>query len=117
MKKETPEDRTLIRFIDKGMYDLCVDTGDEVIQMADEVGFERSRGLHTKFVMRVVLTEEAKSEDIRKKKRFNTYRCPRCKKETKVEQGSSSASIDWYDFLFVDYYLSRRTSKPAPKFQ
>jgi len=117
MKKETPEDRTLIRFIDKGMYDLCVDTGDEVIQMTDEVGFERSRGLNTKFVMRVVLTEEAKREDFIRKKRFNTYRCPRCKKETKVEQGSVSASIDWYDFLFADYYLSRRTPKLAVKCQ
>jgi len=117
MKKETPEDRTLIRFIDKGMYDLCVDTGDEVIQMTDEVGFERSRGLNTKFVMRVVLTEKAKRKDFIRKKRFNTYRCPRCKKETKVEQGSASASIDWYDFLFVDYYLSRRTSKLAAKCQ
>jgi len=93
MKKETPEDRTLIRFIDKGMYDLCVDTGDEVIQMTDEVGFERSRGPNTKFVMRVVLTEENKFEDIGK------YRCPRCKKETKVERWSTSTSIDWYFLL------------------
>jgi len=107
MKKETPEDRTLIRFIDKGMYDLCVDTGNEVIQMIDEVGFEKSRGPNTKFVMRVVLTEEAKGEDIMRKKRFNTYKCPRCKKRTKVERRSTSASIDWYCFSVVDYDLSR----------
>ena len=106
MKKETPEDRTLIRFIDKGMYDLCVDTGDEVIQMTDEVGFERSQEPNTKFVMRVVLTEEKKFEDIIKTIEFNTFRCPRCKKETKVERWSTSASIDWYYFPVVYYDLS-----------
>ena len=84
------------------MYDLCVDTGNEVIQMTDEVGFEKCRGPNTKFVMRVVLTEEAKQKDVAKK----TYRCPRCKKETKVELQSTSASIDWYYFLAVDYDLS-----------
>jgi len=105
--KKSPEDRTLVRVIDKGMYDLCVDTGDEVIQVTDEVGFEKSRGPNTKFVMRVVLTEEAKREDITRKKHLNTYMCPRCKKETKVEQRSASASIDWYDFPAVAYDLSR----------
>ena len=76
------------------MYDLCVDTGDEVIQMTDEVEFENNRGPNTKFVMRVVLTEQGEEKEER---HFNTYRCPRCKKKTKVEQGSTSASIDWYD--------------------
>jgi len=84
------------------MYDLCVDTGDEVIQMTDEVEFEKNRGANTKFIMRVVLTEEGEEKDIRKKRHFNTYRCPRCKKETKVEQRSTSASIDWYDFRVAD---------------
>jgi len=88
------------------MYDLCVDTGDEVIQMTDEVGFENNRGPNTKFVMRVVLTEEAKRKDFRKKRNFNTYRCPRCKKETKVEHGSTRVSIDWYDFPVADDDLS-----------
>jgi len=83
-----------------------VDTGDEVIQMTDEVEFERSRGPNTKFVMRVVLTEKEKFEDTRKKMEFNTYRCPRCKKETKVERRSTSASIDWYVFPVDDYDLS-----------
>jgi len=89
------------------MYDLCVDTGDEVIQMSDEVGFENNRGPNTKFVMRVVLTEQAKREDMTMKKHLNIYRCPRCKKETKVEQRSASASIDWYGLPVVDYDLSR----------
>jgi len=84
------------------MYDLCVDTGDEVIQMTDEVGFEKRRGPNTKFVMRVVLTQEAKHEDDTRGSSFNTYRCPHCKKETKVEKQSISASIDWYDFPVVD---------------
>jgi len=88
------------------MYDLCVDTGDEVIQMTDEVGFENNRGPNTKFVMRVVLTEEAEREGIARQKHLNTYRCPRCRKETKVERQSASASIDWYDFPVVDYVLS-----------
>jgi len=85
------------------MYDLCVDTGDEVIQMTDEVGFENNRGPNTKFVMRVVLTEEGEEK---KESDFNTYRCPRCKKKTKVERGSTNASIDWYDFPVADDDLS-----------
>ena len=107
VNKRSPEDRALIRFIDKGMYDLCVDTGNEVIQMTDEVGFEKCRGPNTKFVMRVVLTEEAEIEDIVRKERFNIYKCPRCKKETKVERQSTNASIDWYGFPVEDYDLSR----------
>ena len=88
------------------MYDLCVDTGDEVIQMTDEVGFENNRGPNTKFVMRVVLTKQREREDIWEDGHFKTYRCPRCKKETKVEQGSTNASIDWYDFPVADDDLS-----------
>jgi len=97
------------------MYDLCVDTGDEVIQMTDEVGFEKRRGPNTKFVMRVVLTQETKQEGDTRATSFNTYRCPRCKKQTKVEKRSISASIDWYDVPVVDYDFSRRhlTSLPS----
>jgi len=89
------------------MYDLCVDTGDEVIQMTDEVEFENNRGPNTKFVMRVVLTEEGEEKDVWEERHFNTYRCPRCKKETKVEQRSTSASINWYDFSVADDDLPR----------
>ena len=95
------------------MYDLCVDTGDEVIQMTDEVGFEKRRGPNTKFVMRVVLTQEAQHENTRGAS-FNTYRCPRCKKQTKVEKRSISASIDWYDVPIVDYDFSRWHLNPLP---
>jgi len=94
MKKETPEDRTLIHFIDEGMYDLCVDKGDEVAQVTDDIGFEKAREPNTKFIMRVVLTEEANREGFSK-----TYTCPRCKKDTRIGRRSASASIDWYDFL------------------
>ena len=72
VNKKSAEDRTLIRVIDKGMYDLCVDTGDEVIQVTDEVGFEKSRAPNTKFVMRMVLTEEATNQDFMNKI-FSTY--------------------------------------------
>ena len=82
------------------MYDLCVDAGNEVTQIADEVGFKKSREPHTKFVMRVVLTQEVDREDA-----FKTYRCPRCKKDTRVERRSTSASIDWYDFPVTNYDL------------
>lgn len=78
-----------------------VDAGDEVTQVTDEVGFEKNRGPDTKFVMRVVLTEEVKREDILKKKRSKTYTCPRCRKDTRVEH-RSTASINWFDFLVVD---------------
>ena len=86
------------------MYDLCVDTGDEVIQVTDEVGFKKSRDPNAKFVMRVVLTQEAKIYDVMKRCFFNTYTCPRCKKETKVER-RSTISIDWYTLLISNYDL------------
>jgi len=73
--------------------------------MTDEVGFENNRGPNTKFVMRVVLTEEGEGGSIWEERRFNTYRCPRCKKKTKVEKGSTNASIDWYGFLVADHDL------------
>ena len=103
MKKETREDCTLIRIIDEGMYDLCVDTGDKVTQITDEFGFEKIREPTTKFVMRVVLTEEVNREDD-----FKTYTCPRCKKDMKVERRSTSASIDWYDLPDASYDLRLR---------
>lgn len=96
-----------MRFIDAGMYDLCMDTGDEVTQITDEVGFERSREPSTKFVMRVVLTQRVRPGcQCRICTSHKTYTCPRCKKETKVERQSTSASMDWYDFPVVDYDLS-----------
>ena len=90
VNEKSPEDRTLICFIDEGMYDLCLDTGDEVIQVTDEVGFEKIREPNTKFLMRVVLTQKVKI----RQKIFNIYMCPRCKKETRVEW-RSTISIDW----------------------
>jgi len=77
------------------MYDLCVDTGDEVIQVTDEVGFEKSREPNTKFVMRVVLTQKTEVNDFLKRGFLNIYTCPRCKKETNAKR-RSIISIDWY---------------------
>jgi len=87
------------------MYDLCVDTGDEVTQVTDEDEFEKAREPNTKFVMRVVLTEEGKRKDIIRREKFDSYTCPRCKKDTIVEQSSTSTSIDWYDLSIVGHDL------------
>jgi len=104
INEKSAEDRTLIHFINEGMYDLCVDTGDEVIQVTDEVGFEKSREPNTKFVMRVVLTQEAERVDVMMRTWSNTYTCPRCKKKTKVKR-RSTISIDWYTLLISNYDL------------
>jgi len=102
INKKTAEDRTLIRFIDEGMYDLCVDRGDEVTQVTDEAEFERIREPNTKIIMRVVLNQEANRKDMDDMMIFNTYTCPRCKKKTKVGQGSI---IDWCVLALFDYDL------------
>ena len=83
------------------MYDLCVDTSEEVVQVDDELLFEKIRAPSTRFVMRVALTQEVQRKDIMKKEIFNTYTCPRCKMETRVKQ-KSNTSIDWYDFYVVN---------------
>jgi len=88
--------------MDQGMYDLCLDTGAGVIQINNEVAFEKAREPDTKIVMRVVLIQEANQAGDHKR-----YTCPRCKEETTVKRGSTVSSIDWCVSLIAGCALSR----------
>ena len=79
------EARIQRRYMDQGMYDLCIDDGVQVIQIKGQEEWSKVQP-GTKVALRVIL-RRGQIYNVRK------YKCPRCKTWNDPEW--KARSIDW----------------------
>lgn len=88
------EGRIQRRYMEQGMYDLCIDQGTAIIPIAGESDWSRVDS-GDKIVMRVVLVQKESLRDPQ------TYLCPRCQVWNSEEGINEDVIIDWSAPLLV----------------